>query len=149
MNPSQHREVSALDDGAETDLDLGHYERFAHAKLTGSNSVSSGKIYSSVIKKERRRDYLGKTVQVIPHITDEIKACFRSEAGDCDVVVTEIGCTAGDIESFPFLELMRQLTLEDGKENILFMHMTLVLYLPVAREPKSKPSQQKVAKFAR
>jgi CTP synthase len=147
MSPSQHGEVSALDDGAETDLDLGHYERFTYAKLTGSNSISSGKIYSSIIKKERRGDYLGKTVQVIPHITDEIKACFHGGAGDCDVVIIEIGGTACDIESLTFLESMRQLAPEDGKENVLFIHMTLVLYLPAAREPKGKLSQQRVAKL--
>ncbi|MDR2436131.1 MAG: CTP synthase [Puniceicoccales bacterium] len=147
MSPSQHGEVYVLDDGAETDLDLGHYERFTHAKLTGSNSVSSGKIYSSVIRKERRGDYLGKTVQVIPHVTDEIKACFRGGAGDCDVVIAEIGGTVGDIESLPFLESMRQLALEDGKENVLFIHMTLVPYLRAAGELKSKPSQQSVAKL--
>jgi CTP synthase len=146
MSPFQHGEVYVLDDGAETDLDLGHYERFTHSKLTGNNSVSSGKIYSSVIKKERRGDYLGKTVQVIPHVTDEIKARFRAGAEGCDIVITEIGGTVGDIESLPFLESMRQLALEDGKENVLFIHMTLVPYLR-AGELKSKPSQQSVAKL--
>ncbi|MDR2720922.1 MAG: CTP synthase, partial [Puniceicoccales bacterium] len=147
MSPFQHGEVYVLDDGAETDLDLGHYERFTHSKLTGNNSISSGKIYSSVIRKERKGDYLGETVQVIPHVTDEIKACFRNEAMECDVVITEIGGTVGDIESLPFLESMRQLALEDGKENVLFIHMTLVPYLRAAGELKSKPSQQSVAKL--
>jgi CTP synthase len=147
MNPLQHGEVYVLDDGAETDLDLGHYERFTNARLTGNNSISSGKIYSSVIKKERQGEYLGKTVQVIPHVTDEIKACFRAGAVDCDIVITEIGGTVGDIESLPFLESMRQLALEEGKDNVLFIHMTLVPYLRAAGELKSKPSQQSVAKL--
>ncbi|MDR3274015.1 MAG: CTP synthase [Puniceicoccales bacterium] len=147
MSPFQHGEVYVLDDGAETDLDLGHYERFTHSKLSRNNSISSGKIYSSVIRKERRGDYLGKTVQVIPHVTDEIKACFRAGAGNCDVVITEIGGTVGDIESLPFLESMRQFALEEGKENVLFIHMTLVPYLHAAGEVKSKPSQQSVAKL--
>ncbi|MDR0715629.1 MAG: CTP synthase [Puniceicoccales bacterium] len=147
MSPFQHGEVYVLDDGAETDLDLGHYERFTHSKLTRNNSISSGKIYSSVIKRERQGDYLGKTVQVIPHVTDEIKACFRAGAGSCDVVITEIGGTVGDIESLPFLESMRQLALEEGKANVLFIHMTLVPYLRAAGEIKSKPSQQSVAKL--
>lgn len=147
MSPFQHGEVYVLDDGAETDLDLGHYERFTNVTLCRENSVSSGQIYSSVIQKERRGDYLGKTVQVIPHVTDEIKARFKTGAKNCDVVITEIGGTVGDIESLPFLESMRQFALEEGKNNVLFIHMTLVPYLHAACELKSKPSQQSVAKL--
>ena len=124
MNPFQHGEVYVLDDGAETDLDLGHYERFTNSQLTASNSVSSGQIYWSVLEKERRGDYLGKTVQVIPHVTDEIKNRITKAASNVDVLITELGGTIGDIEGLPFLEAMRQFALEVGKENILFIHVT-------------------------
>jgi len=117
MNPYQHGEVYVLDDGAETDLDLGHYERFTHAKLTRDHNWTTGRIYESILTKERRGDYLGKTVQVIPHVTDEIKAAFRKIATDTDVVIIEIGGTVGDIESLPFLEAVRQMRLELGHEN--------------------------------
>lgn len=147
MSPFQHGEVYVLDDGAETDLDLGHYERFTNTTLCRENSVSAGQIYSNVIQKERRGDYLGSTVQVIPHVTDEIKSRFERKKDDCDIVITEIGGTVGDIESLPFLEAMRQFALDKGKENVLFIHMTLVPYLRAAGELKSKPSQQSVAKL--
>ncbi len=147
MSPFQHGEVYVLDDGAETDLDLGHYERFTQTILSRNNSVSAGQIYSSVLQNERRGTYLGNTVQVIPHVTDEIKLRFKQQKGNYDVVITEIGGTVGDIESLPFLEAMRQFALEEGKENVLFIHMTLVPYLRAAGELKSKPSQQSVAKL--
>lgn len=147
MNPFQHGEVYVLDDGAETDLDLGHYERFTNSKLSALNSVSSGQIYFTVLEKERRGDYLGKTVQVIPHVTDEIKNRIRKAGNGVDVIITELGGTIGDIEGLPFLEAFRQFALEVGKENILFIHVTLLPYLKAAGEMKTKPSQQSVAKL--
>src|SRR5215471_6315737 len=146
MSPYQHGEVFVTDDGAETDLDLGHYERFTHARLTRQNNFTTGRIYESVISKERRGEYLGATVQVIPHITDEIKARVRdaAESERADVAIVEIGGTAGDIESLPFLEAVRQLKLEAGPQNALNMHVTLVPYIPTAGELKTKPTQHSV-----
>ena len=145
MSPYQHGEVYVLDDGSETDLDLGHYERFTNSPLTKHSNYTTGKIYQSVIAKERRGEYLGKTVQVIPHITNEIKHAIRSLASsDVDVVITELGGTVGDIEGQPFLEAIRQIPLDVGKENCLFIHLTLVPYLKAARELKTKPSQHSV-----
>ena len=144
MSPYQHGEVYVTDDGAETDLDLGHYERFTHAKLTRDHNWTTGRIYESIISKERRGDYLGKTVQVIPHVTDEIKAAFRKVADGVDVVIIEIGGTVGDIESLPFLEAIRQMRLELGPENAIFVHVTLVPYIPTAGELKTKPTQHSV-----
>ncbi len=145
MNPFQHGEVFVTDDGAETDLDLGHYERFTHARMGKVNNFTSGQIYYSVISKERRGDYLGGTVQVIPHVTDEIKASIRKAAGDVDLVLVEIGGTVGDIESLPFLEAIRQFRLEMGRDNVCFIHLTLVPYIPTAGELKTKPTQHSVA----
>jgi CTP synthase len=147
MNPYQHGEVYVLDDGAETDLDLGHYERFTSSALSRANSLTSGQVYESVIDKERRGDYLGKTVQVIPHVTDEIKARIHKGGEGVDVLITEIGGTTGDIEGLPFLEALRQFQLENGRENVLFIHCTLIPYLRAAGELKTKPSQQSVAKL--
>ena len=147
MNPYQHGEVYVLDDGAETDLDLGHYERFTSGKLSRMNNLTSGQIYEALISKERRGEYLGQTVQVIPHVTNEIKEHICQKSEDIDVVVTEIGGTVGDIEGLPFLEAMRQFSLENGKENVLFIHVTLVPYLDAAGEMKTKPTQQSVAKL--
>ncbi|MFH1102287.1 MAG: CTP synthase [Pseudomonadota bacterium] len=144
MNPFQHGEVFVTDDGAETDLDLGHYERFTSAKLGRDNNFTSGKIYHSVITKERRGEYLGGTVQVIPHITDEIKSCIRMVAHDVDIVIVEIGGTVGDIESLPFLEAIRQFRADVGKENALYIHLTLVPYIATAGEVKTKPTQHSV-----
>jgi len=144
MNPFQHGEVFVTDDGAETDLDLGHYERFTHAKLGRNNNFTTGKIYHSVITKERRGDYLGGTVQVIPHITDEIKQSILSVAKDVDVVIIEIGGTIGDIESLPFQEAIRQFKADVGKANVIYVHLTLVPYLPAAGELKTKPTQHSV-----
>ena len=146
MSPFQHGEVFVTDDGAETDLDLGHYERFTHAKLSQANNWTSGRIYLSVIEKERRGDYLGKTIQVIPHITDEIKAAVRvvAEQEKPDVLIVEIGGTVGDIESLPFLEAIRQLGNEEGRENAIFVHVTLVPYIAAAGELKTKPTQHSV-----
>jgi CTP synthase len=144
MNPFQHGEVFVTDDGAETDLDLGHYERFTHAKLGRNNNFTTGKIYHSVITKERRGDYLGGTVQVIPHITDEIKASIRMGTEDVDIVIVEIGGTIGDIESLPFLEAIRQFKADVGKENVLYIHLTLVPYIATAGEVKTKPTQHSV-----
>ena len=144
MSPYQHGEVYVTDDGAETDLDLGHYERFTSAKLTRDNNWTTGRIYESIISKERRGDYLGKTVQVIPHVTDEIKAAFRKIATDTDVVIVEIGGTVGDIESLPFLEAVRQFRLEVGPENSVLVHVTLVPFIPTAGELKTKPTQHSV-----
>src|ERR1700694_2697036 len=144
MSPFQHGEVFVTDDGAETDLDLGHYERFTHAPLTQSNNLTSGRIYEQIIHKERRGDYLGKTVQVIPHVTNEIKAAARKVAGDADVVIVEIGGTVGDIESLPFLEAIRQLRHELGRENTVFVHVTLVPWIAAAQELKTKPTQHSV-----
>ncbi len=147
MSPFQHGEVYVLDDGAETDLDLGHYERFTHGKLSRFNNLTSGQIYEHVLQKERRGDYLGKTVQVIPHVTNEIKDRMYAASKDVDVLITEIGGTVGDIEGLPFLEALRQFSLEVGKENVLFVHVTLLPYLKAAGELKTKPSQQSVAKL--
>jgi len=146
MSPYQHGEVFVTDDGAETDLDLGHYERFIDVNLSKNNNVTTGKIYGSVIQKERRGDYLGATVQVIPHITDEIKYRITrvGEETNADVVITEIGGTVGDIESLPFLEAIRQLRTDYGKNNILYLHCTLVPYLATAGELKTKPTQHSV-----
>jgi CTP synthase len=148
MNPYEHGEVYVLDDGAETDLDLGHYERFTNAPLSRDCNYTTGKIYKSVIEKERHGDYLGKTVQVIPHVTDEIKAAVHKLVGDdVDVVITEIGGTVGDIESLPFLEAIRQLALDVGRNNCLFIHLTLVPYLKAADEAKTKPTQHSVGQL--
>lgn len=147
MNPFQHGEVYVLDDGAETDLDLGHYERFTNCRLSRRNNLTSGQVYESVLKKERLGEYLGKTVQVIPHVTDEIKANLYNAGDGIDVLITEIGGTIGDIEGLPFLEAMRQFALEVGKANVLFIHVTLLPYIKAAGELKSKPSQQSVAKM--
>jgi len=149
MNPFQHGEVYVLDDGAETDLDLGHYERFTNCVLTRHNNLTSGQVYESVILKERRGDYLGKTVQVIPHVTDVIKGRIReiSDESKYDVVITEIGGTTGDIEGLPFLEAIRQFILEVGAQNVLNVHVTLVPYIKAAHELKTKPTQQSVAKL--
>jgi CTP synthase len=144
MNPFQHGEVYVTDDGAETDLDLGHYERYTHAKLSSKNNFTTGKIYHSVITKERRGDYLGGTVQVIPHITDEIKESILKVSNDADVAIIEIGGTVGDIESLPFLEAIRQFQQDAGRENALFVHLTLVPYIRAANEVKTKPTQHSV-----
>ncbi|HEX6005465.1 MAG TPA: CTP synthase [Burkholderiales bacterium] len=144
MSPFQHGEVFVTEDGAETDLDLGHYERFLHAKMGKRNNFTTGQIYESVIKKERRGDYLGGTVQVIPHITDEIKLFIRRGAGDAEVAIVEIGGTVGDIESLPFLEAIRQMAIEMGRENACFIHLTLVPYIASAGEIKTKPTQHSV-----
>ncbi len=145
MSPYQHGEVYVLDDGAETDLDLGHYERFTHSPLSRESNYTSGRIYLKVIEKERQGKYLGGTVQVVPHVTDEIKSSIRRLAGpDVDVVITELGGTVGDIEGLPFLEAIRQLPLDIGRENCLFIHLTLVPYLKAARELKTKPTQHSV-----
>jgi len=144
MNPFQHGEVFVTDDGAETDLDLGHYERFTHAKLGRNNNFTTGKIYHSVITKERRGDYLGGTVQVIPHITDEIKQSILLVAKGVDVVIVEVGGTIGDIESLPFQEAIRQFRSDVGKENVLYVHLTLVPYIAAAGEVKTKPTQHSV-----
>ena len=144
MSPFQHGEVYVTDDGAETDLDLGHYERFLRTRLSGKNSISSGKIYEAVIRNERRGDYLGGTVQVIPHITDEIKRCIDAATAGFDVALVEIGGTVGDIESLPFLEAIRQIRTERGPDKALFMHLTLVPYIAAAGELKTKPTQHSV-----
>ncbi len=144
MSPFQHGEVFVTEDGAETDLDLGHYERFTHAKLSRDNNWTTGRIYETILTKERRGDYLGKTVQVIPHVTDEIKATIRKVSEGVDVVIVEIGGTVGDIESLPVLEAIRQMRLELGAENTLFVHVTLVPYIAAAGELKTKPTQHSV-----
>ena len=144
MSPFQHGEVYVTEDGAETDLDLGHYERFVRMTATRRNNFTTGRIYENVIRKERRGDYLGGTVQVIPHITDEIKRCVRLGAGNADIVMVEIGGTVGDIESLPFLEAIRQLGVELGRERALFMHLTLLPYIATAGELKTKPTQHSV-----
>jgi CTP synthase len=144
LSPFQHGEVFVTDDGAESDLDLGHYERFTHARLTQSNNVTSGRIYEQIISKERRGDYLGKTVQVIPHVTNEIKSAIRRVSTEVDVVLVEIGGTVGDIESLPFLEAIRQLRHEVGRENAIFLHVTLVPWIAAAQELKTKPTQHSV-----
>ncbi|PWU00138.1 MAG: CTP synthetase [Terriglobia bacterium] len=144
MSPFQHGEVFVTDDGAETDLDLGHYERFTHARLTQMNNLTSGRIYEQIIARERRGDYLGKTVQVIPHVTNEIKAAMKRVAQDVDVVIAEIGGTVGDIESLPFLEAIRQMRHEQGRDNCIFVHVTLVPWIAAAQELKTKPTQHSV-----
>jgi CTP synthase len=144
MNPLQHGEVFVTNDGAETDLDLGHYERFVRVTMTKANNFTSGRVYANVIRNERRGDYLGGTVQVIPHITDEIKRCVREAVGDADVAMVEIGGTVGDIESLPFLEAIRQMRVELGRQNALFIHLTLVPYIQTAGEIKTKPTQHSV-----
>jgi CTP synthase len=144
MSPFQHGEVFVTDDGAETDLDLGHYERFTHAKLSRDNNWTTGRIYEQIIAKERRGDYLGKTVQVIPHVTNEIKAAMKKVAQDVDIAIVEIGGTVGDIESLPFMEAIRQMRQELGRERTLFMHVTLVPFIAAAQELKTKPTQHSV-----
>jgi len=144
MSPFQHGEVYVTEDGAETDLDLGHYERFVRTKMGKRNNYTTGRIYLNVIQRERRGDYLGGTVQVIPHITDEIKNCIKAGAGDADIAMVEIGGTVGDIESQPFLEAIRQMRIELGAENTLFIHLTLVPYIAAAGEIKTKPTQHSV-----
>jgi CTP synthase len=144
MSPFQHGEVFVTEDGAETDLDLGHYERFVRTRMTRSNNYTTGRIYENVIRKERRGAYLGATVQVIPHVTDEIKACIKKGAGEADVALVEIGGTIGDIESQPFLEAIRQLRVELGSKHTLFIHLTLVPYIASAGEVKTKPTQHSV-----
>jgi CTP synthase len=144
MSPFQHGEVFVTDDGAETDLDLGHYERFTHAKLLRDNNWTTGRIYEQIITKERRGDYLGKTVQVIPHVTNEIKAAMKKVAQDVDVALVEIGGTVGDIESLPFLEAIRQMRQELGRDNTIFIHVTLVPWIGAAGELKTKPTQHSV-----
>ncbi|MDY6851107.1 MAG: CTP synthase, partial [Thermodesulfobacteriota bacterium] len=145
MNPFQHGEVFVTDDGAETDLDLGHYERYTHAKLSQKNNFTSGRIYNSVITKERRGDYLGGTVQVIPHITDEIKRNILAVGNEVDVAIIEVGGTVGDIESLPFLEAIRQLRLDLGRQNVIYIHVTLVPFIRASGEIKTKPTQHSVA----
>jgi CTP synthase len=147
MNPFQHGEVYVTDDGAETDLDLGHYERFTHAKMRKANNITAGRIYHNVIQKERKGDYLGATVQVIPHITDEIKSYIRSVGRDVDVVICEIGGTVGDIESLPFLEAIRQFRFDVKLKDVLYIHLTLVPYIKTAGELKTKPTQHSVQKL--
>ena len=148
MSPYQHGEVYVTDDGTETDLDLGHYERFTRAKLTRDSNYTTGKIYHEVISKERRGDYLGSTVQVIPHITDEIKRCIgKMDDGEADVIISELGGTVGDIEGQPFLEAIRQFGLEKGRENVMFIHLTLLPYLSASGEVKTKPTQHSVGKL--
>ncbi|MGQ0504176.1 MAG: CTP synthase [Myxococcaceae bacterium] len=147
MSPFQHGEVFVTDDGGETDLDLGHYERFTSAQMTKLNNFTSGRIYNSVIQKERRGEYLGKTVQVIPHVTDEIKSYIRAAAQDADAVLVEVGGTVGDIESLPFLEAIRQMRYDVGAENVLYIHLTLLPYIAAAGEVKTKPTQHSVMKL--
>jgi CTP synthase len=144
MSPFQHGEVFVTEDGAETDLDLGHYERFTSAKMTKRNNFTTGQVYDSVLKKERRGEYLGKTVQVIPHITDEIKGKVKAGAEGADVAIVEVGGTVGDIESLPFLEAIRQMGIEEGRNNVCYMHLTLLPYIPTAGELKTKPTQHSV-----
>ncbi len=147
MSPFQHGEVYVTDDGTEADLDLGHYERYTHARIDRHSNYTTGKIYLSVIQKERRGDYLGATVQVIPHITNEIKDAIRRAARDVDVAITEIGGTVGDIEGLPFLEAIRQFGIEEGRENVAYVHLTLVPYIRAAGELKTKPTQQSVSRL--
>jgi CTP synthase len=144
LSPFQHGEVFVTDDGAETDLDLGHYERFTHARMLRDNNCTAGRIYETIITKERRGDYLGKTVQVIPHVTNEIKAVIRKISSDVDVVIVEVGGTVGDIESLPFLEAIRQMRQEQGRENVVFVHLTLVPFIGTSGELKTKPTQHSV-----
>ncbi len=147
MSPYQHGEVYVTDDGAETDLDLGHYERFTHARMTRRNNCTTGRIYLAVIEKERRGEYLGKTVQVVPHITDEIKCVIKQAAQGHDLILVEVGGTVGDIESLPFLEAIRQMRYDVGSENVLYLHLTLVPYIAAAGEVKTKPTQHSVMKL--
>src|SRR5512137_630994 len=152
MSPFQHGEVFVTDDGAETDLDLGHYERFITTRMKRSNNFTTGQIYDSVIRKERRGEYLGKTVQVIPHVTNEIQEYIRRGAGvgtpdEMDVAIVEVGGTVGDIESLPFLEAVRQMSLKMGPTNAAFVHLTLVPWIPAAGELKTKPTQHSVQKL--
>src|SRR5512138_569367 len=147
MSPYQHGEVFVTDDGAETDLDLGHYERFTHARMTRQNNFTTGRIYEAVISKERRGEYLGATVQVIPHVTDEIKERVLAAAGENDLVIVEIGGTVGDIESLPFLEAIRQLKVELGHQNSVSVHVTLIPFIAAAGELKTKPTQHSVMKL--
>src|SRR6187399_1194836 len=151
MSPYQHGEVFVTEDGAETDLDLGHYERFTNTNTTRASNVTAGGIYNSVIRRERRGDYLGGTVQVVPHITDEIKHRIRliAETNDVDVVITEIGGTVGDIESLPFLEAIRQFPVDVGRRNCMYIHLTLVPYIGHAGELKTKPTQHSVNELRR
>ncbi|MGH6630796.1 MAG: CTP synthase, partial [Burkholderiales bacterium] len=144
MSPFQHGEVFVTDDGAETDLDLGHYERFLRARTSRRSNVTTGQIYHNVIRKERKGEYLGRTVQVIPHVTDEIKRCVRDGAQGYEICIVEIGGTVGDIESLPFLEAIRQMRQELGRENTLFIHVTLVPFISTAGELKTKPTQHSV-----
>jgi CTP synthase len=144
MNPFQHGEVYVTEDGAETDLDLGHYERFSHAKMGQVNNVTAGKVYDTVLAKERHGDYLGGTVQVIPHVTDEIKARIHEAAEGMDILLTEIGGTVGDIESLPFLEAIRQVRADIGRENVCYIHIALVPFIATAGELKTKPVQHSV-----
>jgi CTP synthase len=144
MSPFQHGEVYVTDDGAETDLDLGHYERFSHVRTRRDNNCTAGRIYEIIITKERRGDYLGKTVQVIPHVTNEIKAAIKKVANEVEVVIVEVGGTVGDIESLPFLEAIRQMRQELGRENVVFVHLTLVPFIQTSREQKTKPTQHSV-----
>jgi len=147
MNPYQHGEVFVTDDGAETDLDLGHYERFLDENMTRRNNLTAGQVYHNVLEKERRGDYLGGTVQVVPHLTDEIKSAIRSLSDGRDVVIVEVGGTVGDIESLPFLEAIRQIRLEEGPSGALFVHVTLIPFLKVIEEMKTKPTQHSVQKL--
>lgn len=147
LSPFQHGEVFVTDDGAETDLDLGHYERFTSVRMSQSNNYTTGKIYYNVITKERRGDYLGETVQVVPHITDEIKRAIKSVSSGYDIVIVEIGGTIGDIESLPFLEAIRQIRYDVGRENVLYIHLTLIPYIKTAGEIKTKPTQHSVKEF--
>ena len=144
MSPFQHGEVFVTEDGAETDLDLGHYERFISSKMTKKNNFTTGQIYDTVIKKERRGEYLGKTVQVIPHITDQIKVHIREGAKKADIAIVEVGGTVGDIESLPFLEAIRQMGFESGSENACYIHLTLLPWIATAGELKTKPTQHSV-----
>ncbi len=145
MNPCEHGEVFVTDDGAETDLDLGHYERFIDESLTKNSSITTGRIYSEVIERERKGDYLGKTVQVVPHITNAIKEkVYKFDETDVDIVITEIGGTVGDIESLPFIEAIRQIGLEQKSEDVMYIHVTLLPYIHGSNELKSKPTQHSV-----
>src|SRR6202158_5438325 len=147
MSPFQHGEVYVTDDGAETDLDLGHYERFTSAHMSKLNNFTTGRIYNSVIQKERRGEYLGKTVQVIPHITDEIKTNIRLAAQGHDAILVEVGGTVGDIESLPFLEAIRQMRYDSGAQDVAYIHLTLLPYIAAAGEVKTKPTQHSVMKL--